>query len=319
MKRRHRKARRLASSATENQMPNDLANGFVRPFWQTELRNENGDGMMNGIRLSELDTVNRHFSSRAEGDKSEANGFLANHQHRLENAMLNAVREFNLLALEVTLNHYIELLNLDGFYESDSLDSCNCGRPVNFLPLIVAAQLGNYEAINLFLSKGFEVQKPHNVLCKCEECMKDEFKVSQKRLDIYRALANPVYISNTSNDPFSTTFKLSTELETLALREDEYEKDYLALAQQCCQFTLGLLDECRTSKEQRNILNYPGEEASESHYTENSLGLVNCAISHNQKEVRLPFFFFLLFSLLHLLVIYVMTSFVRYKCFVPWV
>lgn len=284
MKRRQRKARRLANYA-KTQMPNDLANGFVRPFWQTEIRNENGEGMMNGIRLSELNTVNRHFSNRADGDKSEANGFLVNHQHRLENAMLNAVREFNLLALEVTLNHYIELLSLDGFYESDTLESCESGKPVNFLPLIVAAQLGNYDAINLFLSKGFEVQKPHNVLCKCEECMKDEFKVSQKRLDIYRALANPVYISSTSNDPFSTTFKLSTELETLARREDEYEKDYLALAQQCCQFSLGLLDECRTSKEQGSILNYPGEDASESQFTDNSLGLVNCAISHNQKEV----------------------------------
>ncbi|XP_031571228.1 short transient receptor potential channel 4-like isoform X2 [Actinia tenebrosa] len=289
MKRRQRKARRSTSS-TENQMPNDIANGFVRPFWQAELQNENGHPMMNGIRLNDLDTVNRHFSSRAEGEKSEANGFLANHQQRLENAMLNAVREFNLLALEVTLNHYLELLNLDGFYENDSLESCDSSKPINFLPLIVAAQLGNNEAINLFLSKGFEVQKPHNVLCKCEECMKDEFKVSQQRLDIYRALANPVYISNTSKDPFSTTFKLSTELEILSRREDEYEKDYLALAQQCCQFSLGLLDECRTSKEQRNILNYPGEEASESHFSDNSLGLVNCAIFHNQKEfVAHPF------------------------------
>jgi hypothetical protein len=266
-------------------MQNDLANGFVRPFWQTQLTKENGQPVMNGIQLSEFDAVNRHFSSRAEGDKSEANGFLENHQHRLENAMLNAVRDSNLLALEVTLNHYIELLNLDGFYESGSLEACESHRPVNFLPLIVAAQLGNNEAINLFLSKGFEVQKPHDVLCKCEECQEDEFKVSQKRLDIYRALANPVYISNTSKDPFNTTFKLSNELETLARREDEYEKDYLALSQQCGQFSLGLLDECRTSKEQRNILNYPGENASEAHFREYSLGLVNCAISYNQKEV----------------------------------
>ncbi|KAK3700700.1 hypothetical protein QZH41_015647 [Actinostola sp. cb2023] len=273
-----------------DQIPADLPSGFVRPFWQTQVIKENGQPVSNGIPLGDIGVVNRHFSS-SEGDSSEASDFLLNHQQRLENSMLNAVRNSNLLALEVTFSHYIELLNLDGLYnETSSIDECESHRPENFLPLVVAAQLGNYDAINVFRSKGFELEKPHDVLCKCEVCQDDLFKVSQKRLDIYRALSNPVYISITSKDPFITTFKLINELETLAFREDEYEKDYLALAQQCCQFSLGLLDECRTSNEQNSILNYPGEDAHDGEFSEESLGLVNCAISFNQKEfVAHPF------------------------------
>lgn len=270
--------------------PSDLANGFVRPFWQNQVIKENGQLVSNGIPLGETNVTNRHFSS-SKGDSSEANDFLLNHQQRLENSLVNAVRDNNFLALEVTLNHYIELLNLDDFCgESHVIDDCETQRPQNFLPLVVAAHLGSYEAINVFLSKGFELEKPHDVLCKCETCQEDLFSVSQKRLDIYRALANPVYISITSSDPFITTFKLINELQTLAFREDEYEKDYLALAQQCCQFSLGLLDECRTSREQNSILNYPGIDASDEEFAEGNLGLVNCAISYNQKEVSLLLF-----------------------------
>lgn len=266
-------------------MPSDLANGFVRPFWETEVIKENGQPMSNGIPLGETGVSNRGFSN-SEGESFETNDFLLNHQERLENSMLNAVRDKNLLALEVTLNHYIELLNLDGLCNgNNAVSECEAHRPENFLPLVVAAQLGCYDAINVFLSKGFVLEKPHDVLCKCEACQADLFRVSQKRLDVYRALSNPVYISLTSKDPFITIFKLINELQVLAFREDEYEKDYLALAQQCIQFSLGLLDECRTSKEQNNILNFPGEDASDAEFVEGSLGLVNCAISYNQKEV----------------------------------
>lgn len=284
-----------------DQMPSDLANGFVRPFWETQVIKENGQPVTNGIPLGETSVANRHFSI-PDGESFEANDFLVNHQERLENSMLNAVRDGNLLALEVTLNHYIELLNLDGLCNgSNIINECEPHRPENFLPLVVAAHLGSYDAINVFLSKGFVLEKPHDVLCKCETCQADIFRVSQKRLDVYRALANPVYISLTAKDPFIVIFKLINELQTLAFREDEYEKDYLALAQQCIQFSLGLLDECRTSKEQNNILNFPGENASDDAFLEDNLGLVNCAISYDQKEVSNIIYSTFMKSIVHLL------------------
>ncbi|XP_001637374.2 short transient receptor potential channel 4 isoform X2 [Nematostella vectensis] len=280
------------SAATATLMFGELHNGFVRPLWLTQESQPGERPMANGGR-GKMGCDNPVFRNAdalsRDGDRSDANGFLVNHQSRLESAMVSAARDNDSVSLGVALDHYMELLNMEGLNDNNPGDP-NSHKPKNFLPLVVAAQLGNYEVLNMLVSKGFQLVKPHNVLCRCEECQADNFRESQRRLDIYRGLANPVFISMTSNDPFLTAFELSSELEVIARREDEYEKDYLQLSQQCSQFTIGLLDECRTSREQRCILNYPGENGSVEDYAENSLGLVNSAISYNQKEfVAHPF------------------------------
>ncbi|KAJ7377664.1 hypothetical protein OS493_027742 [Desmophyllum pertusum] len=233
-------------------------------------------------------------------EPKETNGFMLNHESKLEESLMRAVQEENLEVVEVLIDHYLQLFNLEDLYEnpasSQTVDSSR-KTPVNFLPLVVAAHLGNYDVLKLFISKGFNLEKPHDVLCKCEHCQEDYFRQSQKRLDIYRAMSNPMWISLTENDPFLTAFKLSKNLKCSAKQEDEFERDYLALSLQCSQFALGLLDECKSAKEQTTVLNFPGNDASKEEFCEETLGLIHSAIAYGQKEfVAHPFCQHLLMS-----------------------
>lgn len=246
---------------------------------------------MNGIRLSEtvsdLSFQTNFLCSMSQDstDNTDANGFFVNHNQKLQEALVKAVKQGNVQVVEILLDHYLQLLS------SENAGFCNSPeeliKPTNFPPMIVSAQHGNFEMINLFLAKGFKLEREHSVTCKCEDCLMDMFVTSQRRLEIYRAIANPMWISVTSNDPFLTAFELSDSLKSLARKEDEYVKEYEHLSVQCSQYAMALLDECRTSKEQRIVLSYPGDNANESDYMEDSLGLVNSAISYGQKEVSL--------------------------------
>lgn len=274
--------------------------GFVRPLWLTDPPIEGQESFFEGVPMAELGlkpvatTEQSRPSFRSllhkVNEPRETNGFMLNHESKLEESLLKAVQEENLEVVEVLIDHYLQLFNLEELYENSPSASqatqSSRKTPVNFLPLVVAAHLGNYDVLKLFISKGFKLERPHDVLCKCEHCQEDYFRQSQKRLDIYRAMANPMWISLTGSDPFLTAFKLSKELKSSAKQEDEFEKDYLALSLQCSQFALGLLDECKSSKEQTTVLNFPGSDASVDEFWEETLGLVHSAIAYGQKEVR---------------------------------
>lgn len=278
-------------------MTENSSDGFVRPLWLTDPRMEGQEAFFEGVPMVELEVKTmtapeqnrpsvRSLSHKVNEPK-ETNGFMVNHESKLEESLLRAVQEENLEVVEVLIDHYLQLFNLEELYDNSVSSEATQSRktPVNFLPLVVAAHLGNYNVLKLFISKGFNLEKPHDILCECDRCQEDYFRQSQKRLDIYRAMANPMWISLTGTDPFLTAFKLSKDLKSSAKQEDEFEKDYLALSLQCGQFALGLLDECKTSKEQTTVLNFPGNEASKGEFCEESLGLVHSAIAYGQKEV----------------------------------
>lgn len=278
-------------------MTENSSDGFVRPLWLTDPRMEGQEAFFEGVPMVELEVKTmtapeqnrpsvRSLSHKVNEPK-ETNGFMVNHESKLEESLLRAVQEENLEVVEVLIDHYLQLFNLEELYDNSVSSEATQTRktPVNFLPLVVAAHLGNYNVLKLFISKGFNLEKPHDILCECDRCQEDYFRQSQKRLDIYRAMANPMWISLTGTDPFLTAFKLSKDLKSSAKQEDEFEKDYLALSLQCGQFALGLLDECKTSKEQTTVLNFPGSEASKGEFCEESLGLVHSAIAYGQKEV----------------------------------
>lgn len=283
-------------------MTENSSDGFVRPLWLTDPRMEGQEAFFEGVPMVELEVKTmtapeqnrpsvRSLSHKVNEPK-ETNGFMVNHESKLEESLLRAVQEENLEVVEVLIDHYLQLFNLEELYDNSVSSEATQTRktPVNFLPLVVAAHLGNYNVLKLFISKGFNLEKPHDILCECDRCQEDYFRQSQKRLDIYRAMANPMWISLTGTDPFLTAFKLSKDLKSSAKQEDEFEKDYLALSLQCGQFALGLLDECKTSKEQTTVLNFPGSEASKGEFSEESLGLVHSAIAYGQKEfVAHPF------------------------------
>lgn len=283
-------------------MTENSSDGFVRPLWLTDPRMEGQEAFFEGVPMVELEVKTmtapeqnrpsvRSLSHKVNEPK-ETNGFMVNHESKLEESLLRAVQEENLEVVEVLIDHYLQLFNLEELYDNSVSSEATQTRktPVNFLPLVVAAHLGNYNVLKLFISKGFNLEKPHDILCECDRCQEDYFRQSQKRLDIYRAMANPMWISLTGTDPFLTAFKLSKDLKSSAKQEDEFEKDYLALSLQCGQFALGLLNECKTSKEQTTVLNFPGSEASKGEFCEESLGLVHSAIAYGQKEfVAHPF------------------------------
>ncbi|XP_068758864.1 short transient receptor potential channel 4-like [Montipora capricornis] len=275
--------------------------GFVRPLWLTDPPIEGQESFFEGVPMVELGApVNEMTNLRSLLHKAcsqhETNGCMLNHESKLEESLLKAVQDGDLHIIQVLIDHYLQVFNLDDLLYENSVETTH-KTPVNFLPLVVAAHLGKYDVLKLFISKGFKLEKPHDVLCKCDHCQEDYFRQSQKRLDVYRAMANPMWISLTGSDPFLTAFKLSQELKRSAKQEDEFEKDYLALSRQCSQFALGLLDECKTSKEQRTVLNFPGTNTNDEEIAEEALGLLHNAISYGQKEfVAHPFCQHLLMS-----------------------
>lgn len=282
--------------AAQLNMTMHCTDGFVRPLWLTDPPIEGQESFFEGVPLVELGARTVRTTERANSrsllhkvnEPPDTNGFMLNHETKLEETLLKGVQEGNLQVIEVLIDHYLHVFNVESLYESSVSENSRsaCNTPVNFLPLVVAAHLGNYDVLKLFISKGFKLEKPHDLLCKCENCEQDYFRQSQKRLDVYRAMANPMWISLTGSDPFLTAFKLSKDLKSSAKQEDEFEKDYLALSLQCSQFALGLLDECKTCKEQRTVLHFPGTDASDDEFAEEALGLLHNAIAYGQKEVR---------------------------------
>ena len=169
----------------------------------------------------------------------------------------------------------------------------------DFPPLILAAQLGHYDIVRFLLSKGFTIEPPHDVQCSCENCHVDYLRTSQERLSLYKALANPIWMTLTSDDPILTAFKLSIKMNELAIQEDEFEKDYNGLYKTCKQFAVGLLSECHDSKEQETILNYSHVQGNGA---DRRLDLLKMAISMQQKEVGFKcgqLILLILFSLKH--------------------
>ena len=204
------------------------------------------------------------------------------HDDKVKEHLLNAVRRGSydvVVSLFDSLEIGTELLKGEhGGYD------WNQG---NFPPLIVAAQLGQYDIIKFFLSKGYRIEAPHEIQCGCENCRIDYLRTSQERLSLYKALANPIWITLTTDDPILTAFTMSTKMKNLANQEDEFENEYLDLYKSCKQLAVGLLSECYDSKEQETILNYSHEDNKQANNGEKRLDLLKMAISMEQKEVRI--------------------------------
>ena len=83
----------------------------------------------------------------------------------------------------------------------------------------------------------------------------DSLRHSLLRINTYRALASPAWISLTSPDPTLSAFQLSWELEHLALRENEFKDSYMQLSSQCKTYACQLLEQCRSSEEVIAVLN----------------------------------------------------------------
>ncbi|XP_077597293.1 short transient receptor potential channel 6a isoform X2 [Stigmatopora nigra] len=154
---------------------------------------------------------------------------------------------------------------LDDFYAYDE-DGTRFSHDVT--PVILAAHCQEYEIVHTLLSKGARIDPPHDYFCSCNSCnyqqQYDSFSHSRSRINAYRGLASPAYLSLSSEDPVLAALELSHELAMLANIEKEFKNDYCRLSSQCKDFVVGLLDLCRSTEEVEAILN--GETNCEDSY-----------------------------------------------------
>jgi transient receptor potential cation channel subfamily C protein 4 len=139
---------------------------------------------------------------------------------------------------------------------------------------------------------GEKVTEPHDVRCDCEKCLvynkEDSLRHSRSRINAYKALSSPCYISLSSRDPIMTAFDLNRELKRLSRIENEFKQEYEQLAQQCQEYSAALLAETRSSKELEVILNYDSENPPLLSETNEKMNLsrLKLAIRYKQKKVK---------------------------------
>lgn len=94
-------------------------------------------------------------------------------------------------------------------------------------PLILAAHCQEYEIVHTLLSKGARIDHPHDYFCGCDSCnyqtQYDSFSHSRSRINAYRGLASPAYLSLSNEDPVLAALELSNELAVLADIEKEFK------------------------------------------------------------------------------------------------
>uniref|UniRef100_A0A665UGC1 Transient receptor potential cation channel subfamily C member 6 n=1 Tax=Echeneis naucrates TaxID=173247 RepID=A0A665UGC1_ECHNA len=184
---------------------------------------------------------------------------------------------------------------LDDFYAYDE-DGTRFSHDIT--PVILAAHCQEYEIVHTLLSKGARIDPPHDYFCSCDSCnyqqQFDSFSHSRSRINAYRGLASPAYLSLYNEDPVLAALELSNELAMLANIEKEFKNDYCRLSNQCKDYVVGLLDLCRSTQEVEAILN--GQTDSEESYDlpgRPSLTRLKLAIKYELKKVgkvmRSPF------------------------------
>nr|XP_020768839.1 short transient receptor potential channel 3 isoform X2 [Odocoileus virginianus texanus] len=228
---------------------------------------------------------------------------------RIGDALLLAISKGYVRIVEAILNH-------PGFAASKRLTLSPCEQELqdddfyaydedgtrfspDITPIILAAHCQKYEVVHMLLMKGARIERPHDYFCKCGDCAEkqrhDSFSHSRSRINAYKGLASPAYLSLSSEDPVLTALELSNELAKLANIEKEFKNDYRKLSMQCKDFVVGVLDLCRDSEEVEAILNGDLDSADplEMHRHKASLSRVKLAIKYEVKKLgkilRSPF------------------------------
>ncbi|KFO36782.1 Short transient receptor potential channel 3 [Fukomys damarensis] len=219
---------------------------------------------------------------------------------RIGDALLLAISKGYVRIVEAILNH-------PGFAASKRLTLSPCEQELqdddfyaydedgtrfspDITPIILAAHCQKYEVVHMLLMKGARIERPHDYFCKCGDCTEkqrhDSFSHSRSRINAYKGLASPAYLSLSSEDPVLTALELSNELAKLANIEKEFKNDYRKLSMQCKDFVVGVLDLCRDSEEVEAILNgdLGSTEPLEVHRHKPSLSRVKLAIKYEVKK-----------------------------------
>ena len=215
---------------------------------------------------------------------------------KIGDALLYAIREGVYRIVEMLIDHPSitrEMLGSDwARYKKEGEESSDYSPDIS--PVILAAHCNQFEILQLLLSRGAKIERPHYLNCSCHKCKtetkEDSLRHSLLRIHTYRALSSPAWISLTSCDPVLTAFKLSWELEHLAGRENEFKDIYMELSDQCKKFACDLLDQCRSSEEVIAVLNKENDSDDDGEDEVNietlSLDRLKLALKYEQKRVR---------------------------------
>ncbi|XP_025060480.1 short transient receptor potential channel 3 isoform X3 [Alligator sinensis] len=164
---------------------------------------------------------------------------------RIGDALLLAISKGYIRIVEAILNHpgfaankrltlspCEQELQDDDFY---SYDEDGTRFSPDITPIILAAHCQKYEVVHMLLLKGTRIERPHDYFCKCNDCTEkqkhDSFSHSRSRINAYKGLASPAYLSLSSEDPVLTALELSNELAKLA----NIEKEFKFVAHPNCQ------------------------------------------------------------------------------------
>lgn len=167
----------------------------------------------------------------------------------LEFALLHAVRDNDAEMVEVLLQ-----------FGKPAVHSTP-KRYVN--PLILAACLQNFRIITLLLENGFTIgdTKSVQLFSGCNEGYNEKLEPAVNRLNEYRALASPVFISasflhdvQSGHDPVYRACVLNRELRETAEQEYEFKNEYFELSDGCKEFSVALLKECHSMEEIRCVM-----------------------------------------------------------------
>lgn len=173
--------------------------------------------------------------------------------------VLHAVKMNNLRIVTMILD------KLKSIHPQHNLEFNPCINSPDFpdylTPLMLAAQCGHMEMIHLLLYRDHPpLVPPHRPACRCEECIatkseKDTLELTNYTYDLYRAICNPVYICQLTNDPILLVFHLVVELREVAKKNRILLRSYEELILNTETFAADLIALCRNSEEVKTILN----------------------------------------------------------------
>ena len=180
-------------------------------------------------------------------------------------------------------------------------------------PLVLAVLNGNYGIVEFLVSKGYKVEDPQTQ--KAEDAAERNEKESMIRLrdslvklNTYRALASPLYISHyflhdsrerndlskknaqhSTSDPLFRSIVLKRKLKELAQSEGDFHDDYQVLSAQSENFAIRLLEECRNLEEIAAVMEMPELEKMKEDVDlkekEQKLRVLDVAIKYRNRKV----------------------------------
>lgn len=262
-------------------------------------RNANGEtALQTAVEEQDLDIVQILLKNNAE----------------IGSALFQAVRNNSLQCVRI-LVAYDKSRKSFGAKSLEKFSTKGTGRTLGrfdeFLtPLGLAVLNGSYEIVEFLVSKGYKVEHPltrksQDFAKQFEEESMIRLKNSVVKLNTYRALASPLYISQlflhesknlstrnteySASDPLFRSIVLKKKLKKLSFREGEFRDDYRALSAQCENFAIRLLDECRNLEEIAAVMDMPELDKMEDdaylRNKEHQLRVLNLAIKYQNIKV----------------------------------